>query len=314
MFRKQVHETESLSAYLDGQVSAAERSRIERHLAECRECAAELQQLQRVVSLVRACPPVRPPRSFVLSPEQVAVRAPRPLFVRLSPYATAVAALLLVLVVFADVAVLGPSRLRSANHASAPAEALRTGSADVSTRGADEVREAEPTGMALMLAPAAQPEGAPTPTAAPVLAQKSGGQVPPTVAAGQGLYQSVAPEATVTVAESVAEAAAEPAGERLAQAPEASPAALAYDGSAAATTAPAAPPSEAIAPTEEEADTTAEDEHGSAVSPSPDEVPAPVRAAPAAAWWLWPLRAVEAVLALTVVAAAAIWMRQSLLR
>ncbi len=42
-----------LSEYLDGELEAAERTRLEAHLADCEECAATLEQLRRVVARAR---------------------------------------------------------------------------------------------------------------------------------------------------------------------------------------------------------------------------------------------------------------------
>jgi len=61
---KQVEEL--LSAYLDGQVSAAERAQIEQHLEWCAECAHSLATLRATVAAIRAMPHVRAPRSFTL--------------------------------------------------------------------------------------------------------------------------------------------------------------------------------------------------------------------------------------------------------
>ncbi len=50
-----------LSEYLDGELEAAERTRLEAHLASCEECAATLEQLGRVVARAQAAedrPPV----------------------------------------------------------------------------------------------------------------------------------------------------------------------------------------------------------------------------------------------------------------
>lgn len=64
------HVTESLSAYLDGELRAAERARIEAHLVDCADCRAHLQSLRRSVRLVRGLDPVSAPDGF-----QPAVRA-----------------------------------------------------------------------------------------------------------------------------------------------------------------------------------------------------------------------------------------------
>jgi anti-sigma factor RsiW len=307
MFRKPVHEIESLSAYLDGQVSAEERRRIEAHLAACRECADELRQLQQVTYLLRSCPPVRPPRSFTLTPEQVALRRPRPFFVSLAPYATAIAAVLLALVVFADAALLRPAGSAPALRAGVPAADTRSGSADVSTRGADEVREAEPTGLAMMSAPAAQ-VAAPTATA-PVAAAKAGGQVPPTASAGEGEAPVAATEAT-PAAQPLLEAATEPSSEAAltaADGAEASATVMAYSRSAEeAATAPAAIQAAGSTP---ESAVTPELLTAATSAPEAAYAPAPLAATPVP-WWRWPLRALEVLLAFVVLAGGALWVRR----
>ena len=64
------HVTESLSAYLDEQVSAAERERIEAHLRGCDACRTHLESLRHSVALVRGADPVPAPAGF-----QAAVRS-----------------------------------------------------------------------------------------------------------------------------------------------------------------------------------------------------------------------------------------------
>lgn len=51
-------DNEVLSAYLDGEVPASERARLERHLASCAECSARKSALEGVIGSVRALPPV----------------------------------------------------------------------------------------------------------------------------------------------------------------------------------------------------------------------------------------------------------------
>lgn len=57
---------ESLSAYLDGALDGAERDALERHLATCETCRAELAELRRVGALLRSLPEPALPRSFTL--------------------------------------------------------------------------------------------------------------------------------------------------------------------------------------------------------------------------------------------------------
>ena len=55
---------ELLSAYLDGELSPKEADLVERHLRECAYCAQDLESLRQTVSLVRQLPVVSPPPSF----------------------------------------------------------------------------------------------------------------------------------------------------------------------------------------------------------------------------------------------------------
>jgi len=66
---------EQLSAYIDGELSAAERARLEAQLATSPSLRAELAALQRTVALVQELPPVAVPRNFLLP--QAAARQPR---------------------------------------------------------------------------------------------------------------------------------------------------------------------------------------------------------------------------------------------
>jgi hypothetical protein len=94
---------ERLSAYVDGEVSSRERRRIESHLAGCEACRAELRALRWTVDLLRQTPPVKAPRRFVVREADVAkapARARAPL--QVTQWATAVVALLFVLVVGVD--------------------------------------------------------------------------------------------------------------------------------------------------------------------------------------------------------------------
>ncbi|HEU0027098.1 MAG TPA: zf-HC2 domain-containing protein [Ktedonobacterales bacterium] len=69
--------TEALSAYLDDALEGAERDALERHLATCAACRAELAGLRRVGALLRALPEPTLPRSFTL-PETTPARTERP--------------------------------------------------------------------------------------------------------------------------------------------------------------------------------------------------------------------------------------------
>ncbi|MBI2871898.1 MAG: zf-HC2 domain-containing protein [Chloroflexi bacterium] len=138
-----------LSEHIDGRLDHAARARLEVHLATCAACREEMESLRATVALLRRAPQAEVPRSFRL---QAAPRpSPRsrvqgPLVPALGA-ASAVAALLLALLVVGDFAGLFPT-------ASAP------------TPGPAALRAAQgPQGVA---GPVPQPAAVPTPTPAPV--------------------------------------------------------------------------------------------------------------------------------------------------
>ncbi|MBN1580420.1 MAG: zf-HC2 domain-containing protein [Anaerolineae bacterium] len=103
--RKNEHQyvSERLSAYLDRQVSDRQVEQIKTHLETCEQCQQELETLLWTKRLLRQVPVVPVPRSFVVreadvEPARVAPR--RRLFAM--QWATAVVALLFVVVLFGD--------------------------------------------------------------------------------------------------------------------------------------------------------------------------------------------------------------------
>lgn len=98
-----------LSAYLDGELSDAEREQVETHLPDCSACRQELEALRGTVALLQRLPEVRPPRTFfiteaMVTPEQTVPwwRALLQLWQPLAAGASAAVALFLVaLLVFA---------------------------------------------------------------------------------------------------------------------------------------------------------------------------------------------------------------------
>ena len=72
-------EWEDLSAYLDGQLSPKESTRLEEKLQASADLRLALEELSRTRTLLRSQPPVRAPRNFLLSPKMVGERrAPAP--------------------------------------------------------------------------------------------------------------------------------------------------------------------------------------------------------------------------------------------
>jgi len=71
---------EQYSALLDGELPAAERTRVEAHLAGCAECSAELARLAQMLGMLHALPAERAPLGFV--DRVLAAARPTPWYVR----------------------------------------------------------------------------------------------------------------------------------------------------------------------------------------------------------------------------------------
>jgi anti-sigma factor RsiW len=98
------HDFDRLSAYLDNQLSPAEKARLEARLEREPELKTALGDLRMTVRALRALPTVKPPRSFTLSPAQArTLAAPRRAFPALR-LATALAAFAFVIAVVGDFA------------------------------------------------------------------------------------------------------------------------------------------------------------------------------------------------------------------
>jgi Putative zinc-finger len=72
------HPAERLSAFLDGELSAADRAQVESHLRECPACAHELEELAAVDAFAREVPVQAPDGYFEALPARVRARVRRP--------------------------------------------------------------------------------------------------------------------------------------------------------------------------------------------------------------------------------------------
>jgi len=222
---------ELLSAYLDDQLSAGERARLEARLATDPELQAELDALRRTVALVRDLPMVPVPRNFIL-PQTVAVR-PRPVR-RARPHrawaapfltaATAVVSLLFVVVLAGDLLFSGVGGLAFAPaseplmEAEAPRAAMEPAPVgqEVEVEHEVEVEKVIPAAPAPTVATEAPLEAAPEVT---VEAESYGVETlegrefpAPAMDAGPGEeIAAPAPSPSPAVAEEVAEAPTAPA-------------------------------------------------------------------------------------------------------
>ncbi|MEE9199238.1 MAG: zf-HC2 domain-containing protein, partial [Dehalococcoidia bacterium] len=92
---------ESLSDYMDGRLDARDQGRLEEHFSRCEECVRDLESLRATVQLLQRVPLVDTPRSFQLQ-EMPVLRPARPLFLRAMQVSTAVAGVLLAVLLVGD--------------------------------------------------------------------------------------------------------------------------------------------------------------------------------------------------------------------
>ena len=84
---------EQLSAYLDGQLSRSDQTRLESRIHSDPAFASALEQLRQTRALLRRTPHRRAPRNFTLTPRMAGIRPPVPRLVPVLSWASAVAAL-----------------------------------------------------------------------------------------------------------------------------------------------------------------------------------------------------------------------------
>jgi anti-sigma factor RsiW len=87
---------EQLSAYLDGQLSLSERTRLENRIQSDPALAAGLDELRQTRGLLRRTPQRHAPRNFTLTPRMVGIRPPVPRLVPVLSWASAAAMLLFI--------------------------------------------------------------------------------------------------------------------------------------------------------------------------------------------------------------------------
>ena len=84
---------EQLSAYLDGQLSRSDLSRLEARIHADPEFAGALEELRQTRTLLQRAPQRRAPRNFTLTPRMAGIRPPVPRLVPVLSWASAVAML-----------------------------------------------------------------------------------------------------------------------------------------------------------------------------------------------------------------------------
>jgi hypothetical protein len=276
---------EALSAYLDGQLSPNELTRLEKRLRLSADLRAALEDLRRTRALLRSQPRLKAPRNFTLTPEMVGRSAPQRSF-RRSPsslyptlsLASALAGLLFVVILVTDLLNLGPAAIpMAAEPVAKQAAVTEQVSLLAKPQAAPETSGAQATEAPAAAAPAAEsqafsPTGTPGLGAGPPAAASNLAYPGATERAGDILPTSTVEGVTVpTEPELQAQRAIEPA---------------------------ASPPAVAEAPAQSQAADSA--------------VPAETPAETARGFWTeW--RALEVALALIALAAglAAFWLRRS---
>lgn len=66
------HSSESISAYLDGELTRPERDMLVAHVGSCGRCARELEEIQRVRAAIRSLPVLEVPAGLVPDGDEVA--------------------------------------------------------------------------------------------------------------------------------------------------------------------------------------------------------------------------------------------------
>ncbi len=196
-------DVELLSAYVDGQITATERTQVEAHLQTCAACRSELASLRNTVALLQALPRVSVPRAFTLSEAKLGIRQPaaRPAWYGgLLRGMGAVTALALVALV-ATTALRGaswlPGQAIARNPTTAPVAAAR------SAAPVDTVAPAAPQPESVVTVAVEQAVNAADTTAAPADARLAVAPAPADAAAAS--TAEAAPAAKMAPAEPTAE-------------------------------------------------------------------------------------------------------------
>jgi hypothetical protein len=234
---------DELSAYLNrDNADLAARQRLEAHLENCAECRDRLAELRTVVRLLRGFEHPVPKRSFRLDPSMVPAPLPLPEPLRIDPWIvrvqpalrrlTAIAAVLLVLLVTADILTHRNSSDNGSREVSALSSASRaTDGTSVMSAGAAESASKSTAAAAQVPAATAASGGgssssgssaeAPVTSSAATSASSEGTSVSGSSAADATSNEAVTPEASAAaLAVQQTEASGQPTAE-AAQAPNA---------------------------------------------------------------------------------------------
>ncbi len=177
-------DVELLSEYLDGRLNASKAAQLETRLKTNPELRSTLADLRQTRTLLRSLPPVKAPRSFKLKPGMVSQPAPRRIY-PVFQFASAIAAILLVMVIAGDVLGLGLPRT---NQVALPVAAYAPAAA---------TQEASSSSLASGAAPESTPNALMAPKAAlPSTLEPTGQALAAESTTGTQTDQGVLPQAT----------------------------------------------------------------------------------------------------------------------
>lgn len=163
---KNFREIEQLSAYLDGQLNAADAAKMESRIQSDPELASAIKDLRAARGLLRKLPARKAPRNFTLTRQMVGLKPPLPRTYPLFRLATVFATILFVLSF--SVNALSPYFTVGLSGAAAPAPAYGMGGGGgcdtCSSEAATEAPAATEEAPMMQMAPAATQEAVPLET------------------------------------------------------------------------------------------------------------------------------------------------------
>ena len=183
-FRTRKHDSEALSALVDGRLSATAATTLEAHLAICAACRTELAGLRSVRAALQAMPQAAPRRSFRLRVADIEGARPRPIgpFARALPLASAAA--FASFVALAGIAVLANNGAANSGHA--PTALTGQHTKDDSYSGAISARDAQEAPVAAGPSGLAAPDNADKSIDATPAATASSAGIPEAATSGEG--------------------------------------------------------------------------------------------------------------------------------
>ncbi len=197
---------ELLSAYLDQQIKAGERQKVETRLREDAEFRQTYEQMRQTRQLLRSLPAVHAPRNFTLSPAQVRV-IPSRRFIPIFGMASAIASFLLVLVFLSDILFFSPrtAMAPSLQSGNVPAVAMQSNPAEKSAVENYAMETATDSALS-KAAPAGARSASPTETvSAPSAFAPMSTPQPEATPAGQNLMMNTAPLTTTATISTTAQ-------------------------------------------------------------------------------------------------------------